>query len=72
MVCKGNFVYDFEALKATMPEALASVTNASIRGFYRLAVCAIDAYFAGLFHGTEEFKHNVCRLHRQVEAKSKW
>ena len=31
----------------------------SIRGFYRLAVRAIDAYSAGLCHGTEEFKHNV-------------
>ena len=42
-----------------MPEALASVTNASIRGFYRLAVRTIDAYSAGLSYGTEEFKHNV-------------
>ena len=55
-----------------MPEALASVTNASIRGFYRLAVHIIDAYSAGLCYGTEEFKHNVYRSHRQVEGKSKW
>ena len=33
-----NCGHDFEALKTTVPEALASVTNASIRGFYRLAV----------------------------------
>ena len=33
--------YDFEALKATVPEALASVSNASIRGFYRLALLII-------------------------------
>ena len=32
-----NCGYDFVALNATVPEALASVTNASIRGFYRLA-----------------------------------
>ena len=32
-----NCGYDFEVLNATVPEALASVTNASIRGFYRLA-----------------------------------
>ena len=32
-----NCGYDFEELNATVPEALASVTNASIRGFYRLA-----------------------------------
>ena len=59
MFCKGNCGYDFEALKATVPEALASVTNASIRGFYRLAVRTIGAYSAGLCYGTEEFKHNV-------------
>ena len=55
-----------------MPEALASVTNASIRGFYRLAVRTTDTYSAGLCHGTEEFKHNVYRSHRQVEDESKW
>ena len=43
---KKNCGYNFEALKATVPEALASVSNASIRGFYRLALRAIDAYSA--------------------------
>ena len=52
-----NCGYDFEALKTTVPEALASVTNASIRGSYRLAVRTIDACSAGLCYGTEEFKH---------------
>ena len=66
-----NCGYDFEALKATVPKALASV-NASIRGFYRLAVRTIDAYSAGLSYGTEEFRHSVYRSHRQVEDKSKW
>ena len=33
--------YNFEALKATVHEALTSVSNASIRGFYRLALRAI-------------------------------
>ena len=65
-----NCGYDFEALKTTVPEA--SVTNASIRGFYRLAVRTIDAYSAGLHYGTEEFKQNVYKSHRQVEDKSKW
>ena len=50
-----NCGYDFEALKTTVPEALTSVTNASIRGFYRLAVRTIDAYSAGLCYRTEEF-----------------
>ncbi|KAN0082169.1 hypothetical protein V8E54_003467 [Elaphomyces granulatus] len=30
--------YDFEALKVTVPETLASVTEASIRSFYKLAL----------------------------------
>jgi hypothetical protein len=67
-----NCEYNFEALKSTVPEALASVTNASIRGFYRLAVRTIDAYSAGLRYGTEEFKHTVYKSHRQVEDKTKW
>ena len=37
-----------------------------------VAVRTIDAYSAGLCYGTEEFKHNVNRSHRQVEDKSKW
>ena len=45
---------------ATVPEALASVINASLRSFYRLAVRTIDAYPADLCYGTEEFKHNIC------------
>ena len=67
-----NCGYDFEALKATVPEALASVTNASIRGFFRLAQRAIDAYSAGLQYRTSEFKQTVYKSHRQVEDKSKW
>ena len=55
-----------------VPEAIASVRNASIRGFYRLAAHTIDAYSAGLRYGTEEFKHNAYRSRRQVEGKSKW
>ena len=54
--------YDFEALKSTVPEALASVSNASIRGLYRLALRAIDAYSTGMQY----------KSHRKVEDKSKW
>ena len=46
-LARENSGYDSEAVKATVPEAPASVTNASIRGFYRLAVRTIDAYSAG-------------------------
>ena len=39
-----NCGFNFEALKAILPEALASVSSASTRGFYRLALRALDAY----------------------------
>ena len=48
-----------EALKTIVSEALASVSSASIRGFYKLALHAIDAYPAGVQYGTEEFKQKV-------------
>jgi len=57
-----NCGYDFEALKATVPEALASVTEASIRGFYKLALRTIDAYSAGIQYGTAEFKNTVYKI----------
>ena len=40
--------------RSTEGEALASKSNASIRGFYRLALRAIDAYSAAAQYGTEE------------------
>ena len=67
-----NCGYDFDALKETVPKALESVTEASIRGFYRLALRAIDAYSAGFQYGTTEFKQTVYKSNRQVEDKSKW
>jgi hypothetical protein len=62
-----NCNYDFESLKTTIPEALASVTNAMIQGFYRLSLRAMDAYSAGVQFGTAEFHRTVYRSHRQVE-----
>ena len=49
----------FEVLKATVPEALASVSNVSIRRFYRLELHAIDAYSTSMQYGAEEFKQIV-------------
>jgi hypothetical protein len=48
------------------------VSEASIRGFYKLALRAIDAYSAGIQHGTAEFKNTVYKSHRKIENKSKW
>ena len=55
-----------------MPEVLASVGVSSIRDSYRLILRAIDDYSAGVQYGTEKFKQNVCKSHRQVEDRSKW
>lgn len=52
--------YDFEALRATVPET--SVSNAYIRGF---------CYSESIQYGAEEFKKTVYRPHRKVEDKSK-
>ena len=64
--------------KATVPEALASVSNASIRGIYRLALRAIDAYSASARCGAEGFGDNVYKSFigrekiGQIGEKSKW
>ena len=67
-----NCGYNFEALKTTVPEALASEGNASIRGFYRLALRAVGAYSAGVRYGTEKFEQDVYKSRRQAEDTSKW
>ena len=53
VVCKGNLLVDFAALKATATEALASVSKVIIRSFYSLALSAIDAYPAAMQYGAE-------------------
>ena len=60
--CQATCGYGFEALKATAPDALALVTNASIRGWQ--AVRTTHAYSAGLRYGTERFKQNAYKSHR--------
>ena len=42
-----------------VPEAPATVSNASIRGFYKLALRAFDSYSAGVRCVMEEFKQHV-------------
>ena len=50
--------------RATVPETLASVINASIRGSYRLEPRLIGTYSAGVRYGTEEFKQKMCYMNR--------
>ena len=66
-----NWESDFEALKAAVSEALASVSSASIRGFYRLALRAIDAYSTGVQYGTKESQQKAHKSHRHVEYRPK-
>lgn len=60
-VCQGKLWVQFEALKATVPGALASVNNVFIRGLNRLALRAQG----------EQKSLNKMR-NRQVEDKLKW
>ena len=66
--------YNLEAPKAMVPEALASVGNASIRGFYGSALRAICAFSEGAQYGREEYRQNAYRSRRrsrrQMEAVS--
>ena len=55
--------YNFEALKTTVPEALDSTDNASICGFYRLELHAVDACSAGAQYRIEEFGQDGHRVH---------
>ena len=55
---RGNCGRNSRALKVTVPGELASVSNTSIRGFYGLALRAIDAYSAGVQCRVEKFKQN--------------
>ena len=58
MVNMGNSGYEFEILKATLPEELASV-NVSIRDLCRFALRAIDACSVERQCGAKEFKQSV-------------
>ena len=47
------------AVKVIVPEALDTVSSASIRGFYRLVLRATDAHSAAVQYGTEELKQKM-------------
>ena len=55
--CRENCEYTFDSLRTTVPEALASVRNSSILGFWNKVYRVIDAYRAGMAYGTEAFKN---------------
>ena len=68
-VARGNCEYDFEELKATVPEALAPVSNAPHPRLLQLGTRAINA---GMQYGVEKFKKLSTKSRRRVADKSKW
>ena len=67
--CRENCEYTFDSLRTTVPEALASVRNSSILGFWNKVYRVIDASRAGMAYGTKNRIHNS---HRRIEDRSKW
>ena len=67
-----NCQYTLSGLRKTVPEALHSVSRATIHRHYLHCMRTIDAYAAGVMYGTAEFKERVYQGHRQVVDKSKW
>ena len=61
-----------EGLRQTVPEALASVEQKTICGFFNRSMRIIEAYRDGLQYGCEEFKNRVYKAHRRIVDKSKW
>ena len=51
-------------------EALTSVGQSAIRGFFNRSMRIFEAYRDGLQY--EEFKNRLYNAHYRIEAKSKW
>ena len=71
MVGRTAYIHTFTGLRETVPEALNSVSPATIHHHYLHYMRTIGAYAAGVMYGTEEFKERVYKGH-QVVDKSKW
>jgi hypothetical protein len=67
-----NCEYTFDGLRRVLPEALDSVSSASINRYFHHCKRVIEAYGAGEAYGTKEFTERVYKGHRQVVDKSKW
>ena len=55
-----------------MPEALDSVSSASINRYFQHCNRVIKAYGAGEVYGTKGFAERGYKSHRRVVDKSKW
>ena len=64
--------YSLEGFRQTVPEALASVKQKTICGFFNRSKRIIEAYRDGIQSGCEEFKNRVGKAHHRIEDKVKW
>lgn len=69
-----NCKYSLDGLRETIPEALASVSTASILRYFERCMGTIQAYMGGLRYGTPEFGEHMRthKVHRQVSDPSKY
>ncbi|RPA99707.1 hypothetical protein L873DRAFT_1767021 [Choiromyces venosus 120613-1] len=67
-----NCQYSLEGLRETIPQALDSVSSATIHRYFLACMRILDAYRSGLHYGTAEFRERVYKSHRRVEDKTKW
>lgn len=66
-----NCGYNIESPMAVVPQALNSVSTATIVRYFNHCQGIIDTYEAGVKYGTKEFGERVYKGHRQVQDKSK-
>ena len=63
MICSGELLVH---LQETIPEALNSVSPATIHCHYLHCMRTVDVYATGVKYGMEEFKEWVYKGHHQV------
>ena len=64
--------YTLNGLRKILPEALNSVSSATINRYYNHCVQIMEAYAEGFKYGTKTFTQRIYRGHRQIFDKSKW
>lgn len=67
-----NCQFSLEGLRHILPQALDSVSTATIHRHYNHCKRVIEAYAEGFSYGTNDFTDRVYKGHRQVVDKSKW
>ena len=64
--------YSLEGLRQTVPQALASVEQKTICGFFNRSMHILEAYRGGIQYGCENLKNRVYKSHRRIEDRSTW